>query len=164
MNPTWVAGTPRLEYRGTYRWANPVDPSSGTFSSPMTMGISLEPGGRSWASYAAHTAVEGLGSTTGSGITGPTGLYWLSPSALAALAAATPGQVLDKDPITGQQLVAQAIGRDQATGRDLLTLDSRLPGITTRAGYDASSGVLAGYAAQIPGSGTTIDLHLQGGL
>ena len=91
------------------------------------------------------------------------GLYWLSGSALAALAGATPGQVLDKDPTTGEQLVVHDVGRDPATGRTLLTLDSRMPGITTRAGYDTTTGVLASYAAQVPGSGTIIDLHLQGG-
>jgi len=163
--PDWLAHTTRLDYAGTYSWVNPVDPSSGTFTSPMTMGVSLGRGGGSWAPYAAQTAIQGLGSTTGSGITGPTGLYWLSPTALSALAAraaAAPGQVVDQDPITGEQLVVEGGGRD-ASGRTFLTLVSRLPGITTRAGYDTTSGVLAAYAAQVPGTGTTIDLHLQRG-
>ena len=157
-SPAWVAGSPRLSYAGTYYWANPVDPSSGTLTSPMSIDVSLRPGGDSWASYAARTTVARTGSTTnGSGVTGPTGLYWLSPQTLAAMRSAQVGQVLDRDPVTGEQLVVQAVSGN------LLTLDSRLPGITTRAGYDLSSGVLTTYAAQVPASGTTIDLHLTSG-
>ena len=157
VSPDWVAHTSRLDYRGTYHWANPVDPSSGTFTSPMSMGISLTRGGPVWASYAARTAIEGLGVTTGSGITGPTGLYWLSGSTLSALAKLPVGQVVDQDPVTGEQLVIESVGPGA------VTLDSRLPGITTRAGYDTGTGALTSYAAQVPATGTTIDLQLEGG-
>jgi hypothetical protein len=164
VNPEWVGRTRRLDYSGTYLWRNPVDPTSGTVTSPMTIGVAVQPGGNEWAAYTAQTTIQALGSSaTGSGVTGPTGLYWLSPQALAAVAAMRAGQVLDKDPITGEQVVVQSVGRDAATGRNLVTIASRLPGITTSAGYDTTTGVLAAYAAQIPGSGTTIGLQLQGG-
>ena len=163
VSPDWVARTGRLAYTGNYRWANPVDPTTGTFASSMTMNVSLRPGGRSWAGYAAQTSIQGIGSTSGAGVTGPTGLYWLGQQALAALAGLPSGRLVDKDRITGEELVIDSVGRDPATGRELLTLVSRLPGITTRAGYDTSTGVLASYEAQVPGTGTTIDLHLQSG-
>ena len=151
-----MARTSRLDYAGTYAWANPVDPSSGTFTSPMSMAISLRQGGPAWASYTAATAIQGLGSSSGQGLTGPTGLYWLSPQALAGLAHASSGQLVDQDPVTGEQLVVASAGG----GR--LTLDSRMPGVTTRAGYDLATGALTSYAAQVPATGTTITLQLQG--
>jgi hypothetical protein len=78
-NPEWVARSPRLDYTGAYHWTNPVDPSSGAFNSSMAMAVSLRSGGATWASYTAHTTVPELGSASdGSGVTGPTGLYWLS--------------------------------------------------------------------------------------
>ena len=157
-SPSWVGSTPSLDYGGTYYWTNPVDPSSGAFSSPMSMAVSLKPGGDSWASYTSQSTIANLGSTTtGSGITGPAGLYWLSPQALSAIAAMSPGSVLDKDPITGEQLTLVS------TDNGVVTLLSRLPGIATQGGYDTTSGVLKTYAAQVPASGTTIPLQLQGG-
>jgi hypothetical protein len=154
--PGWVRGGPSLGYTGTYHWANPVDPSSGTATYPMSMAVSLRPGGDEWASYSARTAIPAMGSTsTGTGVTGPTGLFWLSPDGLAALADASPGQLLDKDPVTGEELTLQSVGRE-------VTMESRLPGVTSRMGYDATTGALTSYVAQVPGSGTTIDLHLTG--
>jgi hypothetical protein len=164
VSPDWVGRTSRLDYRGTYHWANPVDPTTGAYTSPLTMNVSLRPAGEEWAAYTAKTVIEALGSTSaGDGVTGPTGLYWLSRQALDGLARLPAGQVIDKDPITGEQVVLESVGRDPTTGANLLTLASRLPGISTRAGYDTTTGVLASFAAEIPGTGTTIDLRLQGG-
>lgn len=162
VSPSWVSGSGGLAYAGTYHWVNPVDPTTGTYTAPMTMSVSLKPGGEDWAGYGVQTSIQGLGSTSGTGVTGPTGIYWLSPQALSALAAQPVGTMVDKDRITGEELVIESVGRDPATGRELLSLASRLPGITTRAGYDTSNGVLAAYEVQVPGAGTTIDLQLQG--
>jgi hypothetical protein len=154
--PGWVAGNPSLAYSGTYHWSNPVDPSSGAATYPMSMAVSLRPGGNQWASYSARTAIPAMGSSsTGNGVTGPTGLFWLSPDMLAGLADTSAGQLLDKDPVTGEQLTLQSVGRE-------VTVESRLPGITSRMAYDGTTGVLTAYAAQVPGSGTTIDLRLTG--
>jgi hypothetical protein len=157
-NPDWVARTPQLRYSGTYDFRNPVDPSSGSLSFPMDLTVDLGVGGRDWATFkvTSQIGMPGSGPSYSSGATGTTGLYWLDPAALTGL---TAGQQLDQDPVTGAVQTVSAIGTGVA-GRTV-SITTQLPGVTTVADYDAGSGVLAAYEADLASSGATIRLALQ---
>jgi len=116
--------------------------------------------GDTWATYQLRTLtnVDGVQSPGGrDGATGGTGLFWWSPDALAAM---TPGQVLDTDPVTGLALSVGA--RGSGPGGPTIDIESRLPGTTGRVTYDIGTGVLRRYQLQTQSDGTTIDLVLQG--
>ena len=90
------------------------------------------------------------------GVSSGTGLFWWAPEALAAM---TPGQVLDNDPVTGLQVTVGAAGRGPAG--PTVDIETQLPGTAGRVTYDVGSGVLLRYQVQTQSNGTTIDLSLQ---
>ena len=116
-------------------------------------------GGGNWLPFTAETVIQGqAGSGPASGVTGPTGPYWWDPRALAAM---QPGQVLDKDPLTGEQTVVSSMA--QGPRGPLVVIDRQITGVIVRSAYEQQSGVLAQYIVQTAHSGTTITLTLQGG-
>lgn len=158
-NPDWLDRTLNLHYTGTYNFTNPMDPSSANLTYPMDLTVSFAKGGWSWASYTAQTHIQMPGNqpTVGSGVTGTAGLYWVDQNALRAM---KPRQILDQDPLTGEQVVVESVASE--SGGKIVTISSQLPGVATRAHYDQTSGVLIAYDAHVASSGTTIQLELQG--
>jgi hypothetical protein len=157
--PDWVSQTPGLSYTGVTVITNPFDPSL-QVQWPTQASVTFPQVGDTWASYQLRTVTDAGGVQTPGGrdgVTGGTGLFWWSPEALAAM---TPGQVLDTDPVTGLQTT---VGR-QASGPAGPTIDieTRLPGTSGRVTYDIGTGVLMRYQVQTQSDGTTIDLALQG--
>jgi hypothetical protein len=155
-NPVWVARTSQLFYAGTQSTFNPLDPSIPALVLPMRATISLGPGGRDWATFSAEIVVESPLSqpSVSSGVTGPTGLYWIDPAAFSSL---SPGQVLDVDPVTTERLTV--IGFDQ-TG-SFVSFSSDLPGTSIVTTYSTATGALVSYRSQTTSSGTLIQLDLQ---
>jgi hypothetical protein len=153
-NPSWVSGTRQLSYSGTYNFTNPVDPSSANLTYPMSLSVALTPGPSPWVPYTATGLVQmpGAQQTRASSVTGPAGLYWYDPSALAHL---TAGQTLDTDPLTGEKFTVAA-----ADGSSVTLLDS-LPGIASAAQYDRASGVMQQFQQKQNENGATIALQLQ---
>lgn len=154
--PAFAARGGTLQYGGTYFWTNPVDPSSGAFQYPMTYQVQLSPGGASWMSFRGQSVVQGFlgaqpeqtGVSAGNG-----GGYWYDPASLAGM---QPGQVLDKDPLTGGQVVVSG-----AQG-NVIAIDDQIPGIGQRRQFDVRSGALVSFDLQTPASGISIHLDLQG--
>lgn len=157
-NPAWVARTSRLDYAGTYNFTNPVDPSSANLTYPMSLSVTLGPGGPNWSSYQAQTFIQLPGGqpTQSAGVTGTAGLYWIDPRALAGLSA---GQVLDRDPITGEVNSVASVGPGVAG--PAVSFGTQLPGVQGQTTYDATSGVLLEYVAFQASNGTTVRLQLQ---
>ena len=158
-NPAWVARTRELDYSGTYSWTNPVDPSSGTLNYPMSETVSLGQGGANWAPYSVVTDIglPGLQPTTSSGVTGPGGLYWFDPGALAGMKA---GQTIDQDPLLGERDVVASV--DPGPSGTTVTIASDLPGASFRSTYDVQTGVLVAYQGSTTATtGITIQLQLQ---
>jgi hypothetical protein len=91
------------------------------------------------------------------GVASGTGLFWWSPEALAAMA---PGQILDRDPVTGLQTTVGA--RADGPAGPTIDIETQMPGTSGRVTYDIGTGVLLRYQAQTQSDGTTIDLALQG--
>ena len=157
--PGWVAGTPTLRYGGTYSITNPIDPGSGSFTSQAQYTIAFGKGGATWAPYQVRGFVQTLGEqAVVNSVSTSTGLYWYDPAALTRM---TPGQVLDQDPLTGQQVVVAEAGG--GAGGNIVVIDRAIPGVLGRAAYDRSSGIMVTYDLQLPPSGTRIQLQLQGG-
>ena len=158
MAPPWVATSPGLSYAGEYRWANPLDPSSGSFSAPMTADVSFTGHGPTWATYGLRTQVATPGATPGdsTGVSSGTGAYWWDPTALAGF---TPGQVLDTDPVTTLTVWVTAVDRGQAG--PVVTITSQVPGTSLVSNYDVATGVLLGQAIDVASSGTSVQLGLQ---
>ena len=77
--PAWVALTPGLSYAGDYRWTNPVDPSSGSLSVPMSAHATFTASGPDLGDVRAADPGRAAGATTpsdASGVSaasGPTG-------------------------------------------------------------------------------------------
>jgi hypothetical protein len=100
------------------------------------MRVTLDEVGSSWATFESSTATDFDGyvqRTEASGATGSTGLYWYDPAALAAM---TPGTILDEDPVTTARVSVES-----ADGT-VVTLLTEAPGVTARATYEIASGVL----------------------
>lgn len=157
--PTWVARTPGLAYVGGYRWTNPVDPSSGSLSYPMTSDVSFATTGPTWATHRLRTQVDLPGGgtpTEATGVSSGTGPYWWDPTALAGLVT---GQVLDTDPITTMTVSVTSVGAGPAG--PAVTITSRIPGTTGAATYDIATGVLVGQVIDVAGSGASVQLGLQ---
>jgi hypothetical protein len=152
--PGWLANTSQLYYGGNYWQTNPLDPTTGSYTYPMEVSVTFGSGGANWAPFTLRSQTQGSQPTEASGVTGPTGLYWLDPQALASL---SPQQVLDQDPVTGETIQVASID----SGR--VTLVSRLPGVETTTTYDQRTGVLVGYKMSAPRTGATIELGLQRG-
>ncbi len=83
-------------------------------------------------------------------------LFWWAPRALFGL---VPGQVLDRDPVTGLQLTAGS--RRMGPGGPTMDIDTGMPGDAGRLAYDMGTGVLVRYQVQTQSTGATIDLSLQ---
>ncbi|MEP6774429.1 MAG: hypothetical protein ABJA50_02445 [Chloroflexota bacterium] len=157
VNPTWVANTTKLNYTGLYNFTNPMDPSSANYTFPTTSNVTLSKGGRNWASYSAQTTIQMMGSpSTSSGVTSTAGTYWMDVNALKAMKA---GQVLDTEPITGEELAVQSIGTQQ--GRKVVNLSDRMAGFEALLNYDQASGALVSYQIKIASSGATYQFQLQ---
>ncbi len=140
--PDWVAGTRQLTYQGTYNFINPVDPSSANLTYGLEHTVQLGSGGSNWATFTSRTVVQQLAIDSQlQGVTGPTGVYWYTPAALAQM---TQGQVLDQDPITGQQMAVAFVGAG-ANGQEVVVIDSQAPGFTLRATYEQGSGTLLAF-------------------
>jgi hypothetical protein len=120
--------------------------------------VSFGQGGRDWLPFSARSFVSGLGDQPEqTGVSASTGRFWYDPAALAAM---QPGQVLDQDPTTGEQVVVSGV--QPGGGGTIVTIDTQLPGVVQRASYDGR-GLLVVYEAQLASSGTTIHLELQSG-
>ncbi len=159
-NPSWIARGGMLSYAGSYAWTNPVDPSSGAAQFPMQYQVTFGQGGRTWLPYTTHSVVQGaLGEQPSqSSVAGATGRFWWDAAALTAM---QQGQVLDRDPITGEEVVVAAVGPG---GRGtIVTIDDAIPGVFQRASYDASGGQMLAYDIQVASSGTSVHLEWQAG-
>jgi hypothetical protein len=157
--PAWVARSSGLPYAGEYRWTNPVDPSSGSLSYPMTAQTTFTANGPTWATYGLRTLVQLPGATTpsdSSGVSSGTGPYWWDPVALAGFST---GQVLDTDPVTTMTVSVTGVG--QGPAGPAVTITSQIPGTTGQATYDVGTGVLVGQAIGVASSGVTVQLGLQ---
>ncbi len=157
--PAWVARTPSLSYAGQYQWSNPVDPSSGSFASPMSAQVTFTATGPTWATYGLRTqlSIAGVASPSdASGASSGTGPYWWDPSALAAMRT---GEVLDTDPVTTMTVTVTDLG--QGPAGPSVTITGSIPGTTGQATYDVATGVLVGQAIDVASSGTSILLGLQ---
>lgn len=158
-NPDWLARMSELTYAGIRNWTNPVDPSSGNLNFEMSHVVAFSAGGASWANFSARTVVPGLAlDSTLRGVAGSTGPYWYSPGALAAMSSA---QLLDSDPVTGERTTVLFTGQG-ATGGQVVTLETSMPGVTNRFTYDATSGMLLAFESLQPATGMTTTLQLAG--
>jgi hypothetical protein len=156
--PGWLGSSVQLQYGGTYTVTNPLDPSSLTITWPMTMTVTLTPGGPDWASVASHTEIDMNGVVQRSDSTSTTngaGSWWLGAEAIAGMRA---GQELDTDPITQERLVVADVAGDGS-----VTIDDSVAGIAQRLRYDGRTGVMVDYQAQLASTGTTVALQLQAG-
>jgi hypothetical protein len=156
--PAWVSRDSRLRYAGTTVIANPFDPSI-VVTWPSTATVTFPVVGDTWAAYQLRsvTMVGGVENPGGrDGVTGGTGLMWWSPDALAAM---TPGQVLDTDPVTGLQTSVGQQGNGPAG--PTVDIETTLPGTAGRLTYDIGTGVLVRYQVQTQSDGMTIDLALE---
>ena len=157
--PAWVSTTPGLSYAGEYRWTNPVDPSSGSFSSPMSAQVTFTESGATWATYGLHTQMNigGMASPSdASGVSSGTGPYWWDPAALAAMRT---GQALDTDPVT--TMTVAVTGADPGPAGPTVTITSSIPGTSGYATYDVATGALVGQTISVISSGATVQLGLQ---
>jgi hypothetical protein len=153
-NPDWLARSNQLPYAGDHNTVSTIDPSSMNVTSPMQLKVTFGQGGRNWAPYTAQSVIQqpGFQPTTGTGVTGTSGLYWIDQRALAGM---TAGQVLDQDPLTTEQLAVAAT--DSAT----VTLTSKLPGVSVTNTYDRASGVLLAEEAHQDGAAAAMTIRLQ---
>jgi hypothetical protein len=134
--PDWVVPGAQLVYQGEARVTNPFDAGGFSTGWPVELRVTLDEVGSSWATFESSTATDFDGyvqRTEASGATGSTGLYWYD---LAALAAMTPGTILDEDPVT-----TAMVSVESADGT-VVTLLTEAPGVTARATYEIASGVL----------------------
>gem|GEM_PF-2618207 len=157
--PTWVARTSGLSYAGQYRWTNPLDPSSGSFSYPMTADVRFTATGPTWATFGLHTVLElgGVPSPSDSAaVSSGTGPYWWDPTALAGF---TTGQALDTDPVTTMTTSVTDVGQSEVG--PAVTITTQIPGTSGRSTYDVATGVLLGQAISVASSGADVVLGLQ---
>jgi hypothetical protein len=158
--PTWVASGKQLAYSGTWTQVNPADPSAGPWVYPMQSTITFGEVGSTWAAFTSRTTIEVNGTgqpTDGAGVTGSTGLYWYDPATLAAM---SPGDLVDEDPITGARITVDSV--EPAGSGTLVTLATAMNGVTVRAGYDRDSGALMTLEVVQAVTGGTIRLQLVG--
>ncbi len=156
--PAWVPGTPGLTYSGRYRWTNPIDPSSGSISYPMTAQTTFTSSGTTWALYGLRSQIDLPGSsapTDSTGVSSGIGPYWWDPGALTGF---RDGQVLDTDPVTTMTVTVTGQG-STSVGPDV-TITSQVPGTNGSSTYDVASGVLLGQVISVASSGIEVDLAL----
>lgn len=156
--PDWLSSGRQLRYTGTYNWTNPLDPSTGNLTYPLEHQVAFGNVGPGWAAHSARTLVPQIfQDSTINGITGPTGQYWYSAAALAAM---TAGQQLDADPVTGERVTVTYAGPN-ANGANVVVIESQMPGVRASATYDANNGLLIGYDLNTSSTGITISMTLQ---
>ena len=158
--PGWVTAMPTLTYSGTYTIVNALDPMNGRFTYPMELSISFGSGGRTWAPFTSQTVIQvaGFQPTQATGVSGPTGLYWYDPTALATL---TPGQVIDDDAVTGARTSVESVSPGASGG--VVGVVTAMNGVTVRAGYDRAGGCLVSLQVVQAVTYSTIDLQLTAG-
>ena len=158
--PSWVASGRQLSYVGSYTQVNPADPGSGPWVYPMRSTITFGEVGSSWAAFASRTVIDVSGyeqATDGAGVTGSTGLYWYDPATLAAM---SPGDLIDEDPITGARVTVESV--DPSGSGMLVTITTAMNGVTVRAGYDRDGGALLTLELVQAVTGGTVRLQLEG--
>ena len=120
----------------------------------------LVAGGTDWATYAqdVETDFQGLPPQHAqtSGATGTTGIYWWDTAALAGFRV---GQLLDQDPVTGEQVTVAAVNAGPAG--PAVTIASHKPGIDAQAVYDQATGVLVTFGESLPAAGTVYSLQIE---
>ena len=140
--PAWVAPGTQLVYAGEATVTNPFDPYGFSTGWPVEVIVTLDEVGASWATFSSMTATDFGGYVERSeaqGATGPTGLYWYDPASLGLMGS---GDVLDEDPNTGARL---SVERADGVAVTLLT---EAPGVTVRADYDVTQGLLTGLTIE----------------
>lgn len=157
-NPGWVARTKQFNYSGTWTFVNPMGRNEDAMVAAMTLGVTFGKGGKNWVPFTAKSVIN-MGynqESTGTGVTGSGGQYWVDPKALAKLKR---GQVIDQDPHTQEKLVVGAVMN--ANGARTVAVSSELPGNRTLFTYDLTTGALLDFQTTSAGSGITIQLQLQ---
>ncbi len=156
--PSWVSSGQQLVYSGTYTQVNPADPSAGPWVYPMQSTITFGEVGSTWAAFTSRSVIDVNGyeqPTDGAGVTGSTGLYWYDPATLAAM---SPGDLIDEDPLTGARLSVESVDPAGSGARVMLTM--AMDGVTVRTGYDRDSGVLVTLEIVQAVTGGTVQLSL----
>jgi hypothetical protein len=142
--PAWVAQTQAVEYTGAQVQPNPTGYGMPT-SLPLTVTMTFLRRGADWAQYRLATSLASplpaLPPTVGAVdlVTGSTcfnGL-WVPPAGLAAL---RPGQVLDRDPVTG---VVTSVGQGEG---NTVVLSEATSIQRIDCTYDRASGLMLQYA------------------
>ncbi|HVF98388.1 MAG TPA: hypothetical protein VND68_01005 [Chloroflexia bacterium] len=125
---------------------------------PMDLSVALARGGKNWVPFTARSAIHFPPDqvSTGSGVTGSAGQYWIDPKALAKLKI---GQVIDEDPRTNERLVVESVGT--RAGAKTVVISSELPGNRSLLTYDLTTGALVDFQTSSSGTGITILLRLQ---
>lgn len=159
-NPSWVARTKQFNYNGTWTFTNPMGRGGPDESMvyPMNLAVTFSKGGKNWVPFTAKSVIN-MGypqESTGSGVTGSGGQYWIDPKALARL---KKGQVIDEDPYTQEKLVVGSVNK--GTTVKTLAVSSELPGNRSLFTYDLTTGALIDFQTSSSGSGITIMLRLQ---
>lgn len=154
VNPSWVAGTDQIAFRGDYTFVNPVDPASANLTFPMSLTISLQHDGSEYLRYRSAAVVDMPGGqqSEAAGVTGPTGPHWYDPAALEGLSA---GQLLDTDPLTGERTVVAA------SDADSVSISVTMPGLSNLLHYDRATGALLRFVQSQELTGVTMDLWRQ---
>ena len=114
--------------------------------------------GSTWAAFTSQTVIEVNGSgqpTESAGVTGSTGLYWYDPATLAAM---SPGDLIDDDPVTGARITVESV--EPAGSGMLVTLATAMNGVTVRAGYSSDNGALLTLEMIQAVTGGTVQLQL----
>ncbi len=132
--PAWVTQGTTLRWVGAYRIATAADPGAPAMDYPAELTLMVEATGAGWAAIRTRGIVrmamdEVVEETTATGAAGP---WWIDPAALASL---EPGDLLDTDPITGEQVRVDA--RDTARIR----IRRDIAGSVTLHTYDLATGV-----------------------
>jgi hypothetical protein len=157
-NPSWVARTKQFNYSGTWTFVNPMGRQDESMVSPMTLAVTFGKGGKNWVPFTSKSVIN-LGynqESTGTGVTGSGGQYWMDPKALAKL---KKGQVIDEDPYTQERLVVESVGTGSRART--LAISSALPGNRSLFTYDLTTGALIDFQTSSSGMGITVLLRLQ---
>lgn len=159
-NPAWVGRTKQLSYKGTWTFTNPMGSGSpsDTMAFPMDLSVAFGRGGKNWVPFTAKSTIHYPPDqvSTGSGVTGGAGQYWIDPKALARL---KKGQVIDEDPRTNERLVVESVGT--RAGAKTVVVSSELPGNRSLLTYDLTTGALVDFQTSSSGTGISILLRLQ---
>jgi hypothetical protein len=148
-DPAWTDASPELAYSGTYTLSDPVATGGLTFTHPMTFTVDVGRSDTVWKPFTATGVVDVDGvpqSQQTTGVAGPSGLYWVDPSALVSLVT---GEVVDRDPVTGAVTSVSSI--DGGSDGTTVTIRSQMPGVGFELRYDESSGALVAFHESLAG-------------